>query len=114
MEIQRIQILAYNLKANGMIEKSYGPIKNALSKIEEKWIVNLLAILFADRITRNAFTSYMPFYLVYRRKPILLMETCYLTWKSLFIKKIENRSKLIQLRITQFQFRQNHLDEAYL
>ena len=30
MEIQRIQILAYNPKANEIIEKSYGPIKNAL------------------------------------------------------------------------------------
>ena len=48
MEIQRIQVLAYNLKANGMIKKSYGPIKNALSKIEGKWIINLLMVLFAN------------------------------------------------------------------
>ena len=97
MEIQRIQILAYNPKANEIIEKSYGPIKNALSKMKEKWIINLPAILFTDRIITNASTSYMPFYLVYRRKLILLVETCYLIWKSLFIKEIENRNKLIQL-----------------
>jgi len=36
MEIQRIQVLAYNLKANGIIEKGYRPIKNALSKMKEK------------------------------------------------------------------------------
>jgi len=48
MEIQKIQILAYNPKANGIIKKSYGPIKNALLKMKGKWIINLLAILFAD------------------------------------------------------------------
>ena len=36
MEIQRIQVLAYNLKANEIIKRSYGPIKNALSKMKEK------------------------------------------------------------------------------
>ncbi|MAD84223.1 MAG: hypothetical protein CL912_14765 [Deltaproteobacteria bacterium] len=100
MEIQRIQILAYNPKANEIIEKSYGPIKNALSKMKEKWIINLPAILFTDRIITNASTSYMPFYLVYERKPILLVEIRYPTWKNLFTKEIENRSKFIQLRAT--------------
>ena len=36
MEIQKIQILAYNPKANGMIERSYRLIKNALLKIKGK------------------------------------------------------------------------------
>ena len=31
-----------------MIKRGYGPIKNALLKMEGKWIVNLLAILFID------------------------------------------------------------------
>ena len=114
MEIQRIQVLAYNFKANGIIEKGYGLIKNAFSKMEGKWIVNFSVVLFADWITINVFTSYMPFYLVYRRKLILLVETCYLIWKSLFIKEIENRNKLIQLWVTQFQLKQNHLNKAYL
>ena len=97
MEIQRIQVLAYNPKANGIIERSHGPIKNALSKIEGKWTVNLPAVLFANRITTNASTSYMPFYLVYGRELIFLVETRYPTWRSLFTEEIENRSKLIQL-----------------
>jgi len=36
MEIQRIQILTYNLKANRIIKKDHGPIKNALSKMKKK------------------------------------------------------------------------------
>ena len=36
MEIQKIQILAYNLKANRIIEKGYRLIKNALLKIKGK------------------------------------------------------------------------------
>ncbi|MAD87545.1 MAG: hypothetical protein CL912_31695 [Deltaproteobacteria bacterium] len=68
--------------------------------MEGKWIVNLPAVLFADQIIINAFISYMPFYLVYGRELILLVETCYPTWKSLFTEEIENRSKLIQLRAT--------------
>jgi hypothetical protein len=34
VEIRRIQISAYNAKANGMIERGHGPIKNALFKIK--------------------------------------------------------------------------------
>jgi len=48
MEIQRIQVLAYNPKVNGIIKRSYEPIKNALSKMKGKWIVNFSAILFAN------------------------------------------------------------------
>ena len=36
-------------------------------------------LLFADQIIINAFISYMPFYLVYGRELILLVETCYPT-----------------------------------
>jgi len=79
MEIQKIQVLAYNLKANGIIKKGYGLIKNALSKIKRKWIINFPAILFTNRIIINASTSYIPFYLIYGRKLIFLIETCYLT-----------------------------------
>ena len=79
MEIQRIQVLAYNPKTNGIIERGYGLIKNALSKMEGKWIINFLAILFTDQTTTNAFTSYIPFYLIYEREFIFLMKTCYLT-----------------------------------
>ena len=114
MEIQKIQILIYNLKVNGIIEKSYEPIKNALSKIKGKWTINLPAILFADRIITNAFTSYMPFYLIYGKELIFLVKTYYFTWKSLFIKEIENCSKLIQFQATQFQLKQNYLNEVYL
>ena len=102
MEIQRIQVLAYNLKANGIIEKGYRPIKNALSKMKEKWTINFPTVLFANQTTTNASTSYMPFYLIYEKELILLMETYYPTWKSLFTKEIKNRSKLIQLQATQF------------
>ena len=48
MEIQRIQVLAYNPKVNGIIKRSYEPIKNALSKMKGKRIVNFSAILFAN------------------------------------------------------------------
>ena len=36
MKIQKIQVLAYNLKINKIIKRSYKLIKNALSKMEEK------------------------------------------------------------------------------
>ena len=36
MEIQRIQVSAYNLKANKIIKKSYKLIKNALLKMKGK------------------------------------------------------------------------------
>ena len=77
MEIQRIQVLAYNPKVNGIIKRSYEPIKNALSKIKGKWIVNLPVVLFADQIITNASTNYMPFYWL----PVFLVEQLHSDWK---------------------------------
>jgi hypothetical protein len=114
MEIQRVQVSAYNPRANGMAERGHGPIKNALSKMGNRWIENLPAVLFADRTTVHGPTGFTPFYMVYGREPILPVETQYPTWRSLFTEEVTDRSKLLQLRAIQFQMRQENINEAIL
>jgi hypothetical protein len=42
-------------------------------------------------------TRYTPFYIVYRREPILLVEIRFLTWRTIFIEEVTDRSKLLKL-----------------
>src|SRR5450755_4106685 len=65
--IKRVVISAYNSKANGIIERGYPPIVNALAKItdsgEGNWVQNFHAVLWADRTIMRKSTGYTPFYL---------------------------------------------------
>ena len=62
-----------------MIERGYKPLKDALSKLSDNWVINLVAVLFTDWIIVYGPTRYMPFYMVYRWEPILLVELRFLT-----------------------------------
>jgi hypothetical protein len=65
--IKRVVISPYNAKVNGMIERDYKPVINALVKMTKdgigKWIRNLHAILWTDRIIIRKNTGYTFFYL---------------------------------------------------
>ena len=58
-----------------MIKRGHGPLKDALSKLSDDWVTNLAAVLFTDRTIVYGPIGYMPFYIVYRREPILLVES---------------------------------------
>jgi len=48
-------VSAYHLQVNGMVERGYKPVINALSKMTdedlENWVDNLYTILWANRVT---------------------------------------------------------------
>jgi hypothetical protein len=76
--IKRVIISPYNAKANGMIKRDYKSIINALAKMTKggisKWVRNLHAILWADRIIIRKSTGYILFYLNIDMEAILLIK----------------------------------------
>jgi hypothetical protein len=110
--VDRIQVSAYHAPANGMIERGHQPLKNALSKLGDDWVINLAAVLFADRTTVHGPTGYTPFYMVYGREPILPVESRFPTWRTIFTEEVTDRSKLLELRARQFQMREEDAEEA--
>jgi hypothetical protein len=80
-----------------MIKRGHRPLKDALSKLGDDWVTNLAVVLFADRTIVYGPTGYTPFYIVYGREPILLVELRFLTWRTIFTEEITDRSKLLEL-----------------
>ena len=66
---------AYRPQSNGLVERQYWTIKNALVEVLDekptKWPYIIEGILFAHRVSRHSSTQYSPFYLLYNREPIL-------------------------------------------
>ena len=116
--IKRVQISAYNSKANGMIEGGHKPIIAALIALtqggKKKWIEYLAAVLFADRTTIHEPTGHTPFYMVYGREAVLPVETRFPTWRTLGWDEVHDRSKLLELRARQVEMRDEDLEESRL
>jgi hypothetical protein len=70
-----------------MIERGHKPVINALAKMTKggigKWIRNLHAIFWADKIIIRKSTGYTPFYLNIGMEAILLIKLNIPTWKIL-------------------------------
>jgi hypothetical protein len=62
------------------------------------WVRNLPAALFADRTTVHQPTGKTPYYLVYGRKAVLLVEVSYPTWRVLDWEKVTDRASLLAVR----------------
>ena len=116
--IGRVQISAYNSKANGMVEGGHKPIIAALIALtqggKKKWIEYLAAVLFADRTTVHEPTGHTPFYMVYGREAVLPVETRFPTWRTLGWDEVHDRSKLLELRARQIEMRDEDLEESRL
>jgi hypothetical protein len=85
--IKRVQVSAYHLPANGMIERGHKPIADALAKLTDgglgNWVQNLSTVLFADCTSVHQPTSRTPFWVVYGREAVLLIELKFWTWRIL-------------------------------
>jgi hypothetical protein len=104
--IKRVVISAYNFKINGIIERGYSPIVNALAKITDggkgNWVQNLYAVLWADRITVRKSTGYIPFYLNVSSEPILPIELDIPIWKIFPWGSVQTIADFLVLRTRQF------------
>jgi regulatory protein YycH of two-component signal transduction system YycFG len=76
--IKRVVISPYNTKINKIIKKDHKSIVNALAKMTKggigKWVRNLYAVLWVDRIIVRKNTGYTLFYLNIGMEAILLIK----------------------------------------
>ncbi len=107
--IVHIQISAYNLQANGVVEVAHRPIRDALKRLckgdEKLWPKKTHLAFWADHITTSCHTGYSPFYSAQGIEPILPFDILYATF--LFPKfdgKLSN-ADLIYMRARQLEQR---------
>jgi RNase H-like domain found in reverse transcriptase/Integrase zinc binding domain len=115
--IHRIQISAYNSKANGGIERGHRSIGEALARMSgggRRWIRNLSAVLLAERTSIHAPTGVTPFSLIYGREAVLPYETRFPVWRLLDWKNVRTRDELLELRARQLQLRDEDMEEIAL
>ena len=116
--IQRVQISAYNSKANGKIEAGHKPIMNALVKLTKggktDWLAYYHYVLFADRTTIHQPTGYTPFYMVYGREAVFPVETEFASWRTLNWDTVKpgDHDELLMLRARQIEMRDLGMVEA--
>ena len=70
-----------------MVERGHKPIVDALAKLTDgglgNWVKNLPTVLFAERTTVHQPTGRTPFWVVYGREAVLLIELKFRTWRIL-------------------------------
>jgi hypothetical protein len=73
-----VQVFAYHPPANGIIEQGHKLIVNALVKLIDgglgNWVQNLSTVLFVDCTLVHQLTGRTPFWVVYGREAVLLIE----------------------------------------
>ncbi len=85
--VKPVVVSAYHPQANGMIENGHKPIVDALSKMSDgestNWILNLHAVLWADRSIVRTSTGLTPYYICCGSEPVLPIELEVPTWRIL-------------------------------
>ncbi|KAL5478642.1 hypothetical protein ACEPAI_1919 [Sanghuangporus weigelae] len=83
--INHIWILAYNSRANGIVERRHYDVQEALIKAadgnDKRWSDHAYSVFWAERITVQKATGMSPYYMVHGVEPILpfdLAEATYL------------------------------------
>ena len=85
---RNVPIAAYHPQSNGLIERGYQPIIDALAKLGPHWVKHLPAVLWADRITTRRSTGFTPYKLVFGQDCVSPVETEAMTWAMVNWKQI--------------------------
>jgi hypothetical protein len=107
---------AYNLEANGKVERGHGPIVKALVRACEGQVGNwprlLPYALWADQTTHSSVTGFMPAELMYGQKPVMPTECMIASWAALEWRNEMSREELLAARIRQLERRPEHVERA--
>jgi hypothetical protein len=80
-----MMVSLYYASVNGIIERGYKPVVEALAKMTDgrkgKWVDNLYVVLLVDRVTVKLTIGFSLFYLNYGSEAVLLIEICMFTWR---------------------------------
>ena len=108
--------MTYNPEANGMVERGHGPIVKALVRACEGHVGNwprlLPYALWAYQTRHSSVTSFMPVELMYRQKPIMLMEWTISSWAAVYWRDEMSREELLAVRIRQPEQRPEDVEQA--
>ncbi len=100
--IEWVQVSAYHLAANGMVERGHKSIVDTLAKMTEgglgNWVWNLSSVLFAERTSMHQPTGRTPFWVIYGREAVLPIELKFRTWRVLEWDKVKDRGELLVLQ----------------
>jgi hypothetical protein len=114
--ILRVQVSAYNARANGQVERGHKPIKDSLSKLENegqgRWVDNLHLVLWADRTTTKRTTNMSPYEVLYGTQCVLPIESRIPTWTTLRWEEVRTTAELLEMRAKQMMRRDIDLEEA--
>ena len=105
-------IAAYYPQSNGLIERGYQPIIDALAKLGQKWVEHLLAVLWADRVTTRRSTGFAPYKLVFGQDCVLPVELHATTWAMVDWRRVKTKEQLLAARARQLEQREENLSTA--
>ena len=114
-QINNINIASYHPQSNGLVERGHQPIVDALAKMSNnnnKWVKNLPAVLWADRITTHVSMGFTPYKLVFGQDCVLLVELNAASWATINWKNVRSREDLLAKRARQLERRTEDLEEA--
>ncbi len=98
-----------------MIELSYKPIVDAVSKMSERdcknWVQNLPMVLNADRSTLRTSTRLTPYYLNCKSEPVLRIKLEVSTWKILPWNQVTSIADFLAIQACQLKHKHHNLEE---
>lgn len=102
-------------QANGMIERGYKKIVDAMSKMSEGSSINLgrnlSTVLWADWSTIRTSTGLTLYYVTCGSEPVLPIELEILTWRILPCNDVHSISDLLAIRARKLQRQNEDLEE---
>ena len=106
----------YNPEANGKVERGHGTSMKALVKACHgriwEWPHLFPYVLWVDRTTHSIVTRYMSGKLIFRQKPVMLIEQTIALWLALPWQDEMTREDLLALRIQQLEWRPEDIEIA--
>jgi hypothetical protein len=111
--IHHICISPYNSQANGIVERRYQDVREAIMKVcdgeERKWPTAMHTIFWAERITTHKALGHSAYYIVHGVEPLLPFDLAEATYMVL-PQSAMSTTELIALRARQLQKRPEDLD----
>jgi hypothetical protein len=112
-EIHHIHISPYNSQANGIVERHYLDVREAIMKVcdgeERKWPTTMHTVFWAERITTHKALGHSTYYIAHGVEPLLPFDLAEATY-MVPLQSAMSTTELIALRARQLQKRPEDLD----